>query len=198
MLFRSASWLVVAGTLPGDTDEAIEAVESLITQATAAGCKVALDTSGPALMRLARAGLPDFIKPNAAELAECVGRPIATIGDVIDAGTEIAGWGVESVVVSLGPDGIVGINADRAVHAWTLPLDVRNTIGAGDASVAGFLAHVANTPGDLEGAVAQAVTWGAQKVQQEGSQLQHFDDPVEVTSTLTPHRDRRLTEPGVF
>lgn len=191
-------WLLVAGTIPRQGDKTPADVESLLTAAVSKGCHIALDTSGPALVELARTGLPDFIKPNASELAECVGRPIRSVADVVSAGEEIVGWGVTSVVVSLGPDGIVGINADGSAHAWTGPLDVRNTIGAGDASVAGFLSHQVEHPGDLLGAITRAVLWGAHKVQQPGSQLEHFDSPPEVLATSTPDHDRRLAEPGII
>jgi len=193
---NSAAWLLVAGTIPTSSSGKPHALSSLLKEVSGLGCQVALDTSGPALLESARAGIPDFIKPNASELAECVSRPIATLGDVIDAGQEIAGWGVGMVVVSLGPDGIVGMSATSAVHAWTEPLEVLNTIGAGDASVAGFLAHQVSHPGDLAGAVSQAVAWGAQKVQQAGSQLENLTSLPAVHSTHSPDRSWKLAEPG--
>jgi 1-phosphofructokinase len=191
-------WLLIAGTIPANVSGTPDALASLMIAAAATGAQIALDTSGPALLQTARAGLPDFIKPNAAELAECVERPILSIGDVIDAGHEIVRWGVSSVMVSLGPDGIVGVDGSGAIHAWTAPLEVRNTIGAGDASVAGFLAHQIAHPGDLVGAIPKAVAWGAQKVQQEGSQLQHLNSLPDVTVTDAPDRSLILMEPGRF
>lgn len=190
-----SEWLLLAGTLPTGQ---IESAHTLMTHASSAGFSVALDTSGDALVHFARSGLPDFVKPNAMELAECVGFSLATIGDVVRAAQELVSWGVTSVAVSLGPDGIVGASEDHTSHAWTERVEVRNTIGAGDASVAGFLAHQVNQPGNLEGAVIQAVRWGAQKVQQPGSQLEHFDSPVDVMSTREPDLDRRLAEPGIL
>lgn len=193
---NNAAWLLVAGTIPTASSGTPHALSSLLKEASGVGCQVALDTSGPALLESARAGIPDFIKPNASELAECVSRPMTTLGDVIDAGQEIASWGVDMVVVSLGPDGIVGMSATGAVHAWTEPLEVLNTIGAGDASVAGFLAHQVSHPGDLAGAVSQAVAWGAQKVQQAGSQLENLTSLPAVHSTHSPDRSWKLAEPG--
>jgi 1-phosphofructokinase len=195
---NNTAWLLVAGTIPTTSSGTPQVLSSLLKEASELGCQVALDTSGPALLESARGGIPDFIKPNASELAECVSRPITKLGDVIDAGQEIAGWGVGMVVVSLGPDGIVGITAKGAVHSWTTPLKVLNTIGAGDASVAGFLAHQVSHPGDLAGAVSQAVAWGAQKVQQAGSQLETLASLPAVHSTQAPDRSLTLTEPGRF
>jgi len=39
-----------------------------------------------------------------------------------------------------------------------------NTTGAGDASLAGFLAHSVASPDDFVGALANAVAWGSAKV----------------------------------
>lgn len=190
-----SEWLLVAGTLPAGQSELAQA---LMREASSAGFLVALDTSGDALIESARSGVPDFVKPNAAELAECVGFTLATIGDVLRAARELISWGIKNVAVSLGPDGIVGASESHAIHAWTEPLVVRNTIGAGDASVAGFLSHQVHSPGDLPGAIRQAVQWGAQKVQQPGSQLEHFDSLPKVLSSVEPDLDRRLAEPGII
>ena len=56
--------------------------------ATAAGARIALDTSGPALLAALRER-PDVVKPNAEELAEAVGRPLATVGDAVKAAEEL-------------------------------------------------------------------------------------------------------------
>ena len=192
---HQASWLLVAGTLPAGQ---IDRAEALMVEASQGGCLVGLDTSGEALIRSARAGVPDFVKPNAMELAECVGFSLTTIGDVVRAAQDLVSWGVKTVAVSLGPDGMVGVNDRQTVHAWTKPLRVLNTIGAGDASVAGFLAHQLDSPNDLEGAIAQAVQWGAQKVQQPGSHLENISSLPEAISTTALDLDRRLAEPGII
>jgi len=158
---------------------------------------VGLDTSGAPLLDMARRGLPDVIKPNAPELAECVGRPLLTLGDVVDAATEVQQWGVGTVLVSLGPDGMVGVSSTGVVHAHTSPVTVRNTIGAGDASVAGFLSHLVDHPGEFAEAVAQGVAWGALKVQDVSSQLQSVEGLPEVSLTDSPERDTALREPGL-
>jgi len=193
---HSTPWLVIAGTIPLSRDGSLLSPQALFTKAQSHGCQVALDTSGVALQLAARSGVPALIKPNAEELAECVGRSLVTLGDVIDAGQEVVSWGVDHVIVSLGPDGIVGVSRDHHVHAWTDPVVVRNTIGAGDASVAGFLSHIVEHPQDLAGAVAQAVAWGAQKVQQAGSQLQNLKDLPRSYVSERPERAQVLQEPG--
>jgi len=195
---HQAPWVLLAGTIPSSADGAALDLQALFESAHSQGILVGLDTSGSPLLELARSGLPDVIKPNAPELAECVGRPLLTLGDVVEAAQEVHQWGVTHVLVSLGPDGMVGVSSTGVVHASTGPVTVRNTIGAGDASVAGFLSHVVDHPEEFAHAVARGVAWGALKVQEASSQLQSLEGLPDVTLTDCPDYGRMLLEPGVI
>jgi len=194
---HGSPWILLAGTIPISTEQSPLDLTPLCDAAHLHGIHVGLDTSGAPLLDMARRGLPDVIKPNAAELAECVGRSLRTLGDVIDAATEVHQWGVGTVLVSLGPDGMVGVSSAGVVHAHTAPVTVRNTIGAGDASVAGFLSHLVDHPDEFAEAVAQGVAWGALKVQDVSSQLQSVEGLPEVSLTDSPERDTALRDPGL-
>lgn len=191
-------WILVAGTIPTSAEGTALDLHALFESAHSEGMLVGLDTSGAPLLDLARSGLPDVIKPNALELAECVGRPLFTLGDVVEAAQEVHQWGVTHVLVSLGPDGMVGVSSTGVVHASTGPVTVRNTIGAGDASVAGFLSHMVDHPEEFAHAVARGVAWGSLKVQEVSSQLQSLKGLPDVTLTDSPESDRILLEPGVI
>ncbi len=145
------------------------------------------------------------MKPNAHELAECVGRDLETIADVIDAARQLNDWGVNCVLASLGVDGIIAVTKTHAIHAYTAPVKVINTVGAGDSTVAGFLAAVTAHPAgendfgvgfDVAEGIAAAVQWGAAKVQQPTSGLKSIDNLVESFVELIPNRDRLLGEPA--
>lgn len=194
----SDTWLLLAGTIPRDPSGNSLAVATLFERARDRGVHIGLDTSGPALLELARSGLPDMVKPNAPELAECVGRSLRTLGDVVAAAHEVHEWGVTHVLVSLGPDGMVGVSSSGAVHASTPPVTVRNTIGAGDASVAGFLSHFVSHPDQFAKSVGVAVAWGALKVQEVSSQLHSVEGLPEVSLSTSPDFDRDLQEPGLI
>lgn len=195
---HEAEWILLAGTIPRHSDGSEIVVGPLFEEAHSRGIHMGLDTSGAPLMELARSGLPDFIKPNAPELAECVGRPLLTIGDVVEAAQEVHRWGVTHVLVSLGPDGIVGVSSSGTVHASTGPVTVRNTIGAGDASVAGFLSHIINYPDQFAESVATGVAWGALKVQEVSSQLHSLEGLPSVSLSVSPDLAKTLAEPGLF
>ena len=194
---HQSSWVLLAGTIPSCSDAPSLDLHQLFVLGHQEGLLVGLDTSGAPLLELARAGLPDVIKPNAPELAECVGRSLETIGDVIDAAQEVHDWGVAHVLVSLGADGMVGVSDTEVFHARTEPVKVTNTIGAGDASVAGFLSHISHRPSEFGEAISQAVSWGALKVQEQSSQLQSLDGLVPAILTDKPDRSKKLLEPGI-
>lgn len=203
---NGAQWLVVAGAHPEiiETGKVID-LHPLFERMKALGVRVILDTSGPALRYWAQQGSATIMKPNAHELAECVGRDLNTIGDVIDAARELNNWGVDCVMASLGIDGIVAITKTHAIHAFTAPVKVINTVGAGDSTIAGFLSAVATHPSedgafgvgfDVAEGISAAVQWGAAKVQQPTSGLKSIDNLVPSTVELIPDRDRLLGEPA--
>jgi fructose-1-phosphate kinase PfkB-like protein len=121
---------------------------------------------------------------------------LVTLGDVVSAATEVRDWGVDRVLVSLGADGMVGVFGDQIVHAVATPQIVRNTIGAGDASVAGLLAHLVSYPKDFVGAVANAVAWGSAKVGQPTSQLSTLTDLPSVRVSQDLDLDHSLSDVG--
>lgn len=181
-----ATWVAASGSLPPGVRDDLYA--TLAADVHAAGARVAVDSSG-APFRAAIAGGPDLVKPNVEELAEVTGIQLRTIGDVLDAATWLRCDGVGAVVVSLGPDGAVLVEAGGAWHATTPPLVPRSNVGAGDATLAGFLAAGASGPE----ALATAVAYGAAAVQLPGSQMPSAGDlmldDVRVTDL---DRDRRL------
>ena len=203
---NKAEWLVVAGAHP-EIDETGEVINlhSLFLRMESLGVKVVLDTSGPALRYWAQQGNATVMKPNAHELAECVGRDLATIGDVIDAAHTLNDWGVDCVMASLGVDGIIAVTKTHAIHAFTPPVKVINTVGAGDSTIAGFLSAVTTHPSepsafgvgfDVAEGIAAAVQWGAAKVQQPTSGLQSIENLVKATVDVDPDRNRLLGEPA--
>lgn len=207
---NEAEWLVVAGAHPqnSDTGEVIN-LHPLFQRMASRGVKVVLDTSGAPLRYWAKQGNATVMKPNAEELASCVKRTLTTIGDVIDAGREVNGWGVDCVLASLGVDGMIAITKTHAIQASTPPVKVINTVGAGDSTIAGFLTAVVQNPigeGDedysvgfnVELGVANAVRWGAAKVQQPTSGLQSIENLPHAEINLNPDRGFVLRESAVY
>ncbi|MET9495896.1 1-phosphofructokinase [Streptomyces sp. NPDC006552] len=185
-----AAWIACCGSLPRGLTPSWYA--ALVARAHAAGARIALDTSGPALLAALRER-PDVVKPNAEELAEAVGRPLATVGDALKASEQLRESGAAAVLASLGADGQLLVDATGTWFASAPAPTVRSNVGAGDASLAGFL--IAGGQGPR--ALASAVAHGAAAVQLPGSAMPAPADldPDAVTLTAQVPLDRPLTEP---
>lgn len=171
-------WLACCGSLPRGL--APEWYADLVARVHDGGARIALDTSGSALLA-ALTARPDVVKPNREELAEAVGRPLATIGDAVDAAAELRRLGAQQVLASLGADGMLLV-ADEGSWYGSAPVAlVRSDVGAGDASLAGFLGAGGAGPK----ALAAAVAHGAAAVKLPGSAIPTPADldPAGVTVT---------------
>ncbi|MHB6907887.1 1-phosphofructokinase [Streptomyces sp. CB02959] len=185
-----ADWIACCGSLPRGL--APEWYAELVARAHRAGARIALDTSGPSLAAALRER-PDVVKPNAEELAQAVGRPLVTVGDAVEAAEELRSWGARAVLASLGADGQLLVDADGARFGSAPVATVRSNVGAGDASLAGFLA----AGGTGAAALAAAVAHGAAAVQLPGSLMPTPADlaPERVAVTAGVPLGRALTEP---
>ncbi|MFD7630689.1 1-phosphofructokinase [Streptomyces sp. NPDC059851] len=185
-------WIAACGSLPPGLPPNWYA--ELVARARTTGARVALDTSGPALAE-ALPARPDVVKPNAAELAEAVGRPLFTLGDVAAAAEELRSRGAGAVLASLGADGQLLASAHGILHGSAPVAAVRSNAGAGDAALAGFLAAGGSGPE----ALASALAHGAAAVRLPGSAMPTPADlrPEAVRITPRPLLDRYLTEPAV-
>jgi 1-phosphofructokinase len=205
---NKAKWLVIAGALPVYKSSGTYVdLEPIFTAMKERGVRVALDTSGEPLNYWARRGLASIIKPNAEELASAVGRTLNTVGDVVDAARQLCEHGIECVLASLGADGMIAVTRTNQWAARTPPVKVINTVGAGDATLAGFLSAVAyetvagdgTSPGfDVAKGIGAAVQWGAIAVTQPSSGLENLDHMPPSIVSNAPDRSERLEEPAVF
>jgi 1-phosphofructokinase len=160
----ATDWVVVCGSMPPGLPE--ESFTRLCQRLTAAGVRLAVDTSGSALRAGAVAGAA-LVKPNRDELADVVGRSLSSVDDVVDAARELRSWGAGAVLASLGAEGAVLVD-DDGIIIGTSPVDrPRSAVGAGDALLAGFLA--AGAKGGA--ALAEALAWGAAAVSLPGSRM---------------------------
>lgn len=157
-ILPSISTVAIAGSLPPGMTPA--ALMGLIDQCRSHECRVCVDTSGPALAATAEHGC-SLIKPNAEELAEICGAPIDSVEAAVAESRKLSKH-VEIVLTSLGADGAV---CTMATAAWSAqsPIpsnEVVNTVGCGDAFLAGFLFGLdAGQPFDA--CLRQAVACGA-------------------------------------
>jgi len=159
-------FLVISGSLPlGLTPEVYA---RMIAVGNQRGAKVVLDTAGDALRQGIRAR-PAIIKPNRTELAELAGKPLSDIRAIVDYSAGLLDW-VETVLVSLGADGIVMTTRHHVVHARPPKVAVKSTVGAGDCAVAGFVHGISVGESDTD-ALRRAVAAGTAAALNAGTGL---------------------------
>jgi 1-phosphofructokinase len=131
-----APWFILGGSLPPGVDPAI--YRDLVNTLKALGRKVVVDTSEEPL-RLVLQAAPTIIKPNIHELEALLGETLRDEEAVIAAARSLVARGIGLVVVSMGKEGACFVTADRVVIARPPDAEVRSTVGAGDAMVAGIV-----------------------------------------------------------
>jgi len=131
-----AEWFVVAGSLPPGVDPKI--YREIIASLRQTGRKVLLDTSGEAFSLALEAG-PTVVKPNIHEFEAFIGYPLSNEQEVVAAARTLIDRGIELVVISMGKEGACFITATESVMARPPEIEVKSTVGAGDAMVAGIL-----------------------------------------------------------
>ncbi|MGB3201445.1 MAG: 1-phosphofructokinase [Nodosilinea sp.] len=136
-LAKGCDWFIFSGSVPASMSNDI--YDELIGPLKAQGKTVVLDTSGDAL-RYGLPAKPDLIKPNQAELEEVLNTRLASHAEIVAAAREIMASGILYVVVSMGADGALFIDRTQAFHAQPPKVDIKSTVGAGDAMVAGAVA----------------------------------------------------------
>jgi len=110
----------------------------LITQATKRGIKTTLDTTGKAFGRGLEAA-PFLIKPNLEEAQEFLKRKIRNRTELKKAARSFLKFGVAVVVISLGKRGALAASGNECWFAKAPKVKAQNTVGCGDAMLAGFI-----------------------------------------------------------
>lgn len=142
---QSGDILVLAGSIPKTMPADI--YSSIMENLKGRGVKFVVDAEKDLLLK-ALAHKPFLVKPNHMELGELFGESLAEISDteeLIAKVTEYAeilrGMGAENVLVSMAGDGALLLDGNGDVHIMDAPVgQVVNSVGAGDAMLAGFLA----------------------------------------------------------
>lgn len=99
--------------------------------------KFILDTSGKAL-KIALESKPYLIKPNSDEIKQLLNVNVESKEEIISAAKQLLDMGAQNVCISLGKDGMIYLNKDE-VYEVTIPkVDIVNTVGSGDSTIAGF------------------------------------------------------------
>lgn len=153
----SEDLLVLAGSIPASLPETT--YEELVKICGESGAWFVVDAEG-GLLKKVLPYRPFLIKPNHHELSELFEASISSPEDVIPYGKKLIAMGANNVIVSLADKGAVFMNDSITLLAEVPKGEVRNSVGAGDSMVAGFLAEYKRT-GQLEEAFRYSVASGS-------------------------------------
>lgn len=128
--------IIISGSLPLGIHT--EIYSKIIEIAKNRGSKIILDTDGAALQGGVRM-FPDVIKPNVHELSRLAGLELKDIHEIVSTAQTICNQGTGVVLVCLGARGILLVGKKERYLAVSPKVEVVNTIGAGDSSIAGFV-----------------------------------------------------------
>jgi 1-phosphofructokinase len=127
--------MVLSGSLPPGVPDDLYA--RLIEIAAAAGVRTVLDTAGEPLRHGIAAG-PDIVKPNRGEAEELLRMEIRDDGELVAAADRLLAMGARAAVISVGSAGALSASPAGFWRARPPAIAARNTVGAGDAMVAGL------------------------------------------------------------
>jgi 1-phosphofructokinase family hexose kinase len=137
-LAPASGWFVLSGSIPASMPPII--YRGMIKKLKQAGHKVLLDTSGVPLQAALPAG-PNIIKPNVEELSDFFGRKIESDQEIIEASNQLMReYDIRTVAVSMGKNGAIFLEGSECVRAIPGEVELKSSVGAGDAMVAGIVA----------------------------------------------------------
>lgn len=146
-------WLVLSGSIPASISDTI--YEEIMAELAGSGVRVIVDATKDLLLNVLQYH-PFLIKPNNHELGEMFGVELKTEDDIVRYARMLQDKGACNVLVSMAGDGAILITEDNQIIKRLPPRGVvRNSVGAGDSMVAGFLAGYLNT-----GSYEEALKWG--------------------------------------
>ncbi|KHF41353.1 1-phosphofructokinase [Halalkalibacter okhensis] len=175
--------LVLAGSVPATIPS--EIYEVLCKSARTRKADVFIDSSGEAMKKVLESQ-PTFIKPNHHELGELFSVEINEPKEAIPYVQELIGKGIQYVLVSFAGDGAILGTKDQILFANTPKGEVKNSVGAGDSVVAGFIAANQEKV-SLEDAFKFAVATGSATAFSKG-----FADRDQVESLMKEINIREL------
>lgn len=164
-ILSEEDFIIISGSLmPSVTkDLCIELLDKIKEKRA----KLVVDTSKE-FLKEAIAYKPFLIKPNKFELEDFFNKEFKTDADIIEHAKILNKMGVQNVLVTLGRDGAVLVSEKKGISFMPAPKGrVVNSVGAGDSTVAGFIAGLINS-GDFDYALKLGISAGSATAFKEG------------------------------
>ena len=135
--------LVLAGSIPRSLPEDI--YEKIMEKLQDKDIKIVVDATKDLLVNVLKYK-PFLIKPNNHELGEIFNVVLKTDEEIIEYARKLQEQGAQNVLISMAGDGAILIDSQGNSYKSGVPKGkVKNSVGAGDSMVAGFVAGYLNT-----------------------------------------------------
>ena len=130
--------IVLAGSIPADLPEDI--YERILERLRGKKIRAVVDATKDLLLNVLKYE-PFLVKPNKQELEEMFGVKLQSIDDIIIYAKKLREMGARNVLVSMAGEGAVLLDENGETHVCGVCRGiVKNSVGAGDSMVAGFIA----------------------------------------------------------
>ena len=135
--------LVLAGSIPKTMPT--DVYERIMERLQEKNIKFIVDTTGESLLKVLKYN-PFLIKPNHHELGELFGVKLNSKEEIIEYAKKLKDMGAQNVIISMAGDGAILIDSNGGVTTSNVPKGVvKNSVGAGESMVAGFIAGYLNS-----------------------------------------------------
>ncbi|MDT2760132.1 1-phosphofructokinase [Enterococcus xiangfangensis] len=148
----SADIVVLSGSKPASVPTGF--YQELIEIIKAQNAAFVIDTTGADLMDALEKN-PLLVKPNNHELAELYQTTFNSVEDIYPFGQRLLDEGAQHALVSMAGDGALLFTKDGIYRSNVLKRPVKNSVGAGDSMIAGFVGNFTKTQDPVE-----AFKWG--------------------------------------
>ncbi len=161
---KDGDTIVLAGSIPASLPSDI--YERILERLSDRKIKVVVDATKDLLLNVLKYK-PFLIKPNNFELGEMFGVELKSTDDIIHYASKLKEMGAVNVLVSMAGDGALLLDENGRTHICGVCKGiVKNSVGAGDSMVAGFVAG--SLDGDYEYALKLGTACGGATAFSEG------------------------------
>ena len=130
--------IVLSGSIPGSMPADI--YERILERLQDRKVKAVVDATKDLLLNVLKYK-PYLIKPNNHELGEMFGVTLKTTDEIAEYAKKLKDMGAQNVLISMAGDGALLIDENGRTHICGVCRGtVKNSVGAGDSMVAGFIA----------------------------------------------------------
>ncbi|CBK73511.1 fructose-1-phosphate kinase [Butyrivibrio fibrisolvens 16/4] len=135
--------LILAGSIPNSLPD--DVYEKILSMLDGKGIKFVVDATKDLLTNVLKYH-PFLIKPNNFELGEIVGKVLKTDDEIYEGALKLQEMGARNVLISMAGAGAMLVDENGERYRIGVPKgQVRNSVGAGDSMVAGFVAGYMKT-----------------------------------------------------